>query len=60
MNAFGSMVASGMTVAFGSDSPVTPMDPWGAVRAAVHHHDDDERLDELEVSGVLSSRVPTD
>ena len=22
----------------GSDSPVTPLDPWGAVRAAAHHH----------------------
>ena len=27
----------GMWLAFGSDSPVTPLDPWGAVRAAEHH-----------------------
>ena len=24
--------------------PVTPLDPWGAVRAAVHHHDRAERM----------------
>jgi hypothetical protein len=24
-------------LAFGSDAPVTPIDPWGAVRAAVEH-----------------------
>jgi hypothetical protein len=24
-------------LAFGSDSPVTPVDPWAGVRAAVHH-----------------------
>ena len=36
---------AGVTLAFGSDSPVTPMDPWRAVRAAVHHHDPAQRLD---------------
>lgn len=44
MNPFGSMVRAGVVLAFGSDSPVTPLDPWGAVRAAVDQHDDDERL----------------
>ncbi len=24
-------------LAFGSDTPVTAIDPWAAVRAAVHH-----------------------
>ncbi len=45
MNPFRSMHEVGMTTAFGSDSPVTPLDPWAAVRAAVHHHDDAQRLD---------------
>ena len=44
MNPFGSMQRAGVTLAFGSDSPVTPLDPWGGVRAAVHHHDQTERL----------------
>jgi predicted amidohydrolase YtcJ len=28
---------AGMALAFGSDSTVTPLDPWGAVHAAVEH-----------------------
>ncbi|MGB7448143.1 MAG: amidohydrolase family protein [Ornithinimicrobium sp.] len=39
-----SMVRAGARLAFGSDSPVTPFDPWGGVRAAVTHHCADERL----------------
>ncbi len=37
LNPFAVLAANGVTLAFGSDSPVTPVDPWGAVRAAVHH-----------------------
>lgn len=33
-----------MPLAFGSDSPVTPFDPWGAVAAAVRHHNPEFRL----------------
>lgn len=33
-----------MPLAFGSDSPVTPFDPWGAVAAAIHHHNPEFRL----------------
>lgn len=44
MNPFRSMQRAGMTLAFGSDSPVTALDPWAAIRAAVFHHDGDERL----------------
>jgi predicted amidohydrolase YtcJ len=44
MNPFASMMAAGMTVALGSDSPVTPFAPWEAVRAAVQHHDDRQRV----------------
>jgi predicted amidohydrolase YtcJ len=37
LNPFATMVSRGMTVALGSDAPVTAADPWAAVRAAVHH-----------------------
>ena len=37
LNPFAKLAASGATLAFGSDTPVTPVDPWGAVRAAVYH-----------------------
>ncbi|WP_020501984.1 amidohydrolase family protein [Sciscionella marina] len=37
MNPFAALAAAGVILAFGSDSPVTPMRPWEAVRAAVHH-----------------------
>ena len=45
MNPYATMSRAGMTLAFGSDSPVTPLDPWLAVRAAVHHTDEAQRLD---------------
>jgi len=38
MNPFGMLAAEGVLVAAGSDSPVTPLDPWASVRAAVQHH----------------------
>lgn len=44
MNPFASMRRAGVVLAFGSDSPVTPLDPWGAVRAAALHSCPDERL----------------
>jgi predicted amidohydrolase YtcJ len=44
MNPFGSLHRSGVVLAFGSDSPVTPLDPWRAVQAAALHHDPEERL----------------
>ncbi len=34
MNAFASMSTAGVPLAFGSDTPVTPFDPWAGVRAA--------------------------
>jgi predicted amidohydrolase YtcJ len=37
MNPFGRLAAAGVVLALGSDTPVTPVDPWGAVRAAVWH-----------------------
>ena len=38
LNPLAGYAAAGVPLALGSDSPVTPLDPWGAVRAAVHHH----------------------
>ena len=38
MNPFALLSSAGMALAFGSDAPVTPVDPWATVRAAVHHH----------------------
>jgi hypothetical protein len=39
---------SGVSLAFGSDAPVTPLDPWGGVRAAVLHHEPAARLTQPE------------
>ncbi|WP_307849555.1 amidohydrolase [Qaidamihabitans albus] len=38
LNPFATLAAEGMVLAFGSDAPVTPLEPWASVRAAVHHH----------------------
>lgn len=43
-NPFGAMHSVGVSMAFGSDSPVTPLDPWGAVRAAAWHHNPAQRI----------------
>jgi predicted amidohydrolase YtcJ len=37
-NPLGTLAGVGVALAFGSDSPVTPLDPWGTLRAAVNHH----------------------
>lgn len=37
LNPFAMLAATGLTLAFGSDAPVTPVDPWATVRAAVDH-----------------------
>ena len=44
MNPYASLNRAGVALAFGSDTPVTPFDPWGAVRAACWHHNEAERL----------------
>ena len=44
LNPFADLAAAGLPLAFGSDSPITPFDPWGAVRAAMWHHQKDQRL----------------
>ncbi len=37
LNPYAAMAAAGVALALGSDAPVTPLDPWGTVRAAVRH-----------------------
>ena len=48
INPFADLLRSGVRLAFGSDSPVTDVDPWRAVQAAVHHHSPRQRLLPLE------------
>ncbi len=44
LNPFADLAAAGIPLAFGSDSPVTPLDPWAGVRAAVQHTAVDQRI----------------
>ena len=44
LNPFAAFLANGVPLAFGSDAPVTPLDPWGGVRAAVHHRTEGSRI----------------
>ncbi|RKN44754.1 amidohydrolase [Streptomyces hoynatensis] len=37
LNPFAALLRAGVPLAFGSDAPVTPLDPWGTVRAAAFH-----------------------
>lgn len=38
LNPFALLASQGVPLAFGSDAPVTPLDPWATVRAAANHH----------------------
>jgi predicted amidohydrolase YtcJ len=38
LNPFALLASQGVTLAFGSDAPVTGLDPWATVRAAANHH----------------------
>ncbi|MGZ4652631.1 amidohydrolase [Oryzihumus sp.] len=44
MNPVASMAAAGMSLALGSDTPVTPFAPWQAIRACVNHHNPEQRI----------------
>jgi predicted amidohydrolase YtcJ len=44
MNPFATMAAAGMSLAFGSDTPVTPFAPWQAIQAAAFHHEPAQRI----------------
>ncbi|MCM2418203.1 amidohydrolase [Streptomyces sp. RKAG293] len=44
LNSYAAMVRAGVPLVLGSDSPVTPLDPWGAVRAAAFHRTPGHRI----------------
>ncbi|WP_327436239.1 amidohydrolase family protein [Streptomyces sp. NBC_01201] len=44
LNPYAALLRAGVPLAFGSDSPVTPLDPWGTVRAAAHHRTPGHRV----------------
>lgn len=43
-NPFLALETAPVRLALGSDSPVTPLGPWAAIRAAAHHHHPEQRL----------------
>lgn len=44
LNPFATLLREGVSLAFGSDSPVTPIDPWRAIRAACEHTHDEHSI----------------
>lgn len=44
LNPLADLTAAGITLALGSDAPVTPMDPWAGIAAAVWHRTPSSRL----------------
>lgn len=44
MNPYADLHRAGVPLAFGSDTPITPMDPWHGVRSAVTHRTHAQRL----------------
>jgi predicted amidohydrolase YtcJ len=55
MNPLGSLHRAGVSVAFGTDAPVTPIAGWGMVRAAVEHSRPDERLSPVDALAAATS-----
>lgn len=44
LNPFADLQRAGVPLVLGSDSPVTPFDPWGGVRGAVLHRTESQRI----------------
>ncbi|MCC9708869.1 amidohydrolase [Streptomyces sp. MNU76] len=44
LNPFAALLRAGVPLAFGSDSPVTALDPWSTVRAAAFHRTPEHRV----------------
>ncbi|MFC8449096.1 amidohydrolase [Kitasatospora sp. NPDC057223] len=44
LNPFAALLRAGVPLAFGSDAPVTALDPWGTVRAAAFHRTPAHRI----------------
>lgn len=59
-NTFRSYLDAGMLIAGGSDSPITPLDPFQGMSAAMHHPTPEERLsfhEALSLYTVLAARI---
>jgi predicted amidohydrolase YtcJ len=48
LNCFAMLANAGVVLAFGSDAPVTPVDPWATVRAAVGHQNPSSAIGVME------------
>ncbi|NLU69307.1 amidohydrolase [Streptomyces sp. HNM0574] len=44
LNPYAALQRAGVPLAMGSDSPVTPLDPWGTIRAAAFHRTPEHRI----------------
>ncbi|AEM82848.1 amidohydrolase [Streptomyces violaceusniger] len=44
LNPYAALLRAGVPLALGSDCPVTPLDPWGTVRAAAFHRTPEHRI----------------
>ncbi len=44
LNPFALLASQGVALAFGSDAPVTGLDPWATIRAAVNHQTPDSSI----------------
>ncbi|MFE7130369.1 amidohydrolase [Streptomyces sp. NPDC057638] len=44
LNPYAALLRAGVPLALGSDAPVTPLDPWGTVRAAAFHRTPEHRI----------------
>ena len=44
LSPFADLASAGVPLAFGSDTPVTPLDPWQGVRATLTHEDTTQRI----------------
>ncbi|POH58527.1 amidohydrolase [Arthrobacter glacialis] len=44
LNPLARFYEAGVPLCFGSDAPVTPLNPWASVRAALNHHESTSRI----------------
>ncbi|SEE45018.1 hypothetical protein SAMN04489740_1442 [Arthrobacter alpinus] len=44
LNPLARFYGAGVPAFFGSDAPVTPLNPWASVRAALNHHEESSRI----------------